>query len=341
MRKNVAGQKISAQMNKISDGTAATSGTTTVFYCIDGGTQGTGSGAVVHEGNGQWTYSPTQAETNGDHIAFTFANDTPAFSQTINVYPVSFDPTDAVRIGLTSLPNSAASGSGGFTFTNSGELDANAVSISGSSDAADNLETVVDTDWTESYNTVNNQWNVTLGGTPNVNVIQVSGSTAAADNMEVVFATDFSTNYSTTNDKWNTRADVISVSGSSTAADNIEMVFDTDFSTNYDTGNDKWQTEADVLSINGDSTSAANLALSTRAIIGGSATATTLSTTQMSTNLTEGTDSHYVGRVVHWLQNSSLHGQASLITAYNGTTKTLTYETVTESPSNGDNFVIV
>jgi len=122
VRKNTASQTIAFQMNATADGSAVTTGTPTVYYTIDGGAQGTGAGASVHEGNGQWTYTPAQAETNGNHVAFTMAL-TNAIAQTVNVWPVSFDPTDAVRMGLTSLPNAAADGAGGLPISDAGGLD--------------------------------------------------------------------------------------------------------------------------------------------------------------------------------------------------------------------------
>lgn len=85
MRRNVAGQRVSAQLVSKSDGSDVTTGTTTVYVTIDG-TQSTGAGTVAHAGQGSWTYAPTQAETNGDHIAFTFKNST-AVSAIVNVYP--------------------------------------------------------------------------------------------------------------------------------------------------------------------------------------------------------------------------------------------------------------
>lgn len=50
-------------------------GTVTVYVTGDGGTQaiGTvGSGLATHEGNGYYTYRPSQAETNFASVAFTF-----------------------------------------------------------------------------------------------------------------------------------------------------------------------------------------------------------------------------------------------------------------------------
>ena len=74
MKKNVAGQKIGAQLVSATDGAAFTS-TVTIYVTRDAGTQAigsVGSGVCTHEGNGYHTYSPSQTETNGDLIAFTF-----------------------------------------------------------------------------------------------------------------------------------------------------------------------------------------------------------------------------------------------------------------------------
>ena len=86
MQKNVAGQKIAFQAISSTDGSAVTSGTPTVYVTVDAGIQGAGGGSTSHEGNGCWTYAPTQAETNGDHVVFTFTL-TGAINQSVNVYP--------------------------------------------------------------------------------------------------------------------------------------------------------------------------------------------------------------------------------------------------------------
>jgi len=85
MKKNTAGQVVIAELVSSSDGSSVTSGTTNVYVLGDGGTQSAGSGTVTHEGNGCWSYAPTQAETNYDHIAFTFVNSS-AISVTVQVY---------------------------------------------------------------------------------------------------------------------------------------------------------------------------------------------------------------------------------------------------------------
>ena len=93
MKKNTSGQVIGAQCITAADGSAFT-GSVTCYVTIDGGTQAVGtvgSGAATHEGNGFQTYAPSQAETNGDHIGYTFIG-TGAVPSTVQVY-TSFPQT--------------------------------------------------------------------------------------------------------------------------------------------------------------------------------------------------------------------------------------------------------
>lgn len=101
MKKNVASQVVGAQMIAAADGSAFT-GAVTVHVTGDGGTQAVGTvgaGACAHEGNGFHTYAPAQAETNFDHVAFTFVG-TGAIPVTVQVY-TSFPQTgdNFARIG--------------------------------------------------------------------------------------------------------------------------------------------------------------------------------------------------------------------------------------------------
>jgi hypothetical protein len=111
VRKNIASQVVGAQLNSKTDGSAVTTGTTTAYVLGDGGTQAAGSvgsGACTHEGNGFWTYVPAQAETNYDHVAFTFVN-TAAVNATVQIYP-SFPQTgdSFARIGAPAGASIAA-----------------------------------------------------------------------------------------------------------------------------------------------------------------------------------------------------------------------------------------
>lgn len=83
MNKDVAGQSVHAGLIQ-PDGMAFT-GTVTVYVTLDGNSQGTGAGTVENEGNGQYTYKPTQAETNADSIGFLFTG-SGALSRHVQVF---------------------------------------------------------------------------------------------------------------------------------------------------------------------------------------------------------------------------------------------------------------
>ena len=87
-------------------------------------------------------------------------------------------------------------------------------------------------------------------------------------------------------------------------------------------------------------TAIANLEKSAGTIVSGAAAAGTLSTTQMTTDLTEATNDHYNGRIIIWT-SGVLQNQATNITDYDGATKMLTYTATTEAPTAADTFIIV
>lgn len=94
MKKNAGSQVIGAQLVAVADGSAFT-GSVTCYVTGNGGTQAAGtngSGACANEGNGYYTYVPTQAETNYDQIGFTFIG-SGAVPVTVNVYTEADDET--------------------------------------------------------------------------------------------------------------------------------------------------------------------------------------------------------------------------------------------------------
>jgi hypothetical protein len=97
---------------------------------------------------------------------------------------------------------------------------------------------------------------------------------------------------------------------------------------------------ADSIRISGSSEAADNLEASAETIVVAAAAAGTLSTTQMTTNLTEATDDHYNGRIIIWT-SGNLQDQATDITDYDGASKMLTFTAVTEAPVAADAFIIV
>ncbi len=98
--------------------------------------------------------------------------------------------------------------------------------------------------------------------------------------------------------------------------------------------------DSDAKAINSNASAASKLAQSADTIETGAAIAGTLSTTQMTTNLTEATDDHFNGRIIIWT-SGVLANQATHIEDYDGATKKLTYTAITEAPTATDTFVIV
>lgn len=118
MKKNVASQKVGAQLVSATDGSAFT-GSVTVAVTGDAGTQATGSvgsGACTHEGNGYHTYAPAQAETNYDLVAFTFTG-TGAVPVTVQIYTLPTTGILAPTVADRTLDVSAT-GEAGLDFNN-------------------------------------------------------------------------------------------------------------------------------------------------------------------------------------------------------------------------------
>jgi hypothetical protein len=123
-RKNVASQSVWAQMNATADGAALTTGVTVkVAYA---GNYGDGAGACTHRGGGLWEYVFDQAETNHDQFGYQF-NHATGVSKGGTIIPTAANPTDAVRFGLTALPNAAADAAGGLPISDAGGLDLDAI----------------------------------------------------------------------------------------------------------------------------------------------------------------------------------------------------------------------
>jgi hypothetical protein len=97
---------------------------------------------------------------------------------------------------------------------------------------------------------------------------------------------------------------------------------------------------SDVTAISTSTAAADKLEASAETMQIGAAEAGTLSTTVMTTDLTEATNDHYNGRLLIWTSGVLIR-QATDITDYLGATGQLTYTAVTEAPSAGDTFIIV
>lgn len=97
---------------------------------------------------------------------------------------------------------------------------------------------------------------------------------------------------------------------------------------------------SNVIQVDGNESAADNLSYSARSIVVITAVAGTLTVTQMTTDLTEATNNHYVGRALIGV-TGALAGQGSTITAYDGSSKMLTFNSMTDAATADDIFVIV
>lgn len=96
--------------------------------------------------------------------------------------------------------------------------------------------------------------------------------------------------------------------------------------------------KSDALRLSGSATAADNLEAGALGLVPGTCAAGS-TTTAIVTNLTEATDDHYNGRVITFT-SGALAGQSTSISDYNGTSKTLTVVQLTEAPADTDSFVI-
>jgi len=109
MLRNVAGQAIGSQVLNLTTGQAFT-GVVTVYVTGDGGTQGigvVGGGLATAEGNGYYTYTPSQPETNYHLVAFTFVG-VGAIPATVQVATI----TEAQQAAIASATITIAIGDG-------------------------------------------------------------------------------------------------------------------------------------------------------------------------------------------------------------------------------------
>ena len=119
LRKNVSGQFIHFAGINATTGAALTGATFSVRRSIDG-TFAAGGGTITEDtGLGLYKCALTQADTNGNDLAFFFTA-TNAIPICLNVLTTAADPSDGVRLGLTALPNAAAAASGGVPVIGTG-----------------------------------------------------------------------------------------------------------------------------------------------------------------------------------------------------------------------------
>jgi hypothetical protein len=212
---------------------------------------------------------------------------------------VDFDPEDAVRLGLTALPNAAADAAGGLPISDAGGLDMDAMNT--------------------NINDIETDTNEIQGKLP---TNKFMGSSDGADDD-----TTLNSILTDTAEIGAAGAGLTDLGGMSTG---MKAEVNAEVDSALDTaipGSPTADSINDVLKTQNDS------------ILKGAAIAGTLSTTEMTTDLTEATDNHFNGSTLKWT-SGVLKDQETDITDYTGATKKLTFTAVTEAPSAADTFII-
>jgi hypothetical protein len=310
VQKNTSGQKIGAQMVSASDGSAFT-GSVTVAVTIDAGTQATGSvgsGACTHEGNGYHTYAPSQAETNGKLIAFTFTG-SGAVPATVQVFTRGFDASAAVvPANVTQFGGSAGTFASGRPEVNASHLAGSSVSTTAAQIGV-NVVTAGGTAWaTVLTNLVSSIWSATT------RVLTAGTNIVLAKGTGVTGLTD------------------LDAAGVRTA---VGLT-----SANLDDQLGDLASAADLATVQGDITTLLGRLIAL-AVATGAVTSGTASATAFPTDLTETADGHWNDAFLV-LTSGDLAGQVKRITGYDGTGKVVTVAGgFTGTPAEGDTFALV
>ena len=364
MKKNSTGQYVGFQMISSTDGSNVTTGSPAVYVTIDGGTQATGGGAKTHEGNGQWTYTCAQADTNGDHVVYTMVL-SGAVSQAVNVYP-----RDYTGAALTAVPwNSAWDAEVQSEVTDAlnaydpptkAELDS-AVAPLATSSALATVDGEVGQILTDTGTTLPDTLADIQGTTFNTSTDSLEAIRDRGD-AEWITATGFATSGALatvdgvvdtilldTNELQTNQGNWLTLTGASThsAADvwaagtrtltGAANITSTDAAVPITAGG---LVSADMTAISTSTTAADNLEASAGTIILGTVTGTPTSTTVEATGLSFVSDDVLIGRCIVFRTGNSA-GEASKIVDYDGTTKTMTVTALAVVPAASDTFVIV
>lgn len=348
MRKNTTGQYVAFQAISKTDGSDVITGTPVVYYTIDGGTQAQTTATAVHEGNGQWSVALSQAETNGDHIVFSFVL-TGAVTQTVNVYTIDADLTNLdVAVSTRSTVAATDIVSGGAITTSGGAV-SNVTLVATTTTNSDMRGT--DSSFLAasapanfgslSINSSGHIARVTLVDTTttNTDMVDVSGLATSADlstvdaNVDAILVDTGTTipasiaalNDISAADVWTYSTRTIT-SGGITQAEVAAAVWNASLSgynTGGSTGKALKQIKEGVISTDG------------------SVDDTSATTTTFVSNLNVTTDGFYHDKILVFISGDLL-GQARHIETYSGSTKAITVSVpLTSAPSDGDEFLIL
>lgn len=109
LRKNTASQNIYFALINATTGAALTGATVASKVSKDGAAQASGSGTVTEDGNGQYHYTPAQAETNSSATGFLFTA-TNAIPVSIHFFTDVVDSNGFASVNTSDFGGTAVTG---------------------------------------------------------------------------------------------------------------------------------------------------------------------------------------------------------------------------------------
>ena len=284
----------------------------------------------------------------------------------LEIEVVSVDKFDAVRMGLTALPNVATGNAGALLVAGTGTA---ALSVSGGvaqADAAKVGGQTASASGTVTFPAATLASTTNITSATGVDITKILGTaistpaTAGVLDVNAKAVNNVSTSGVTTVSAYvgntgaaingstvNTNLDATITSRMASYTQPTGFLAATFPTTVASTTNITSATGVDVTAINGSTAAAARLALSAGVIIPATVDTVTNSHTPTTTefdcdDITEATNDHYVGRVVIFT-SGALIGQATSITDYTqvGGIGRFTVVAMTEAPANNDTLIII
>ncbi len=99
-RRATAGQHLGFNLISVTDGSDLLSATVTVYLAIDGQAQGVATGTVTEKGLGQYDFSPSVADIDGDKISYLFT----ATGAVLRNRTIATVATETAAVGATGRP---------------------------------------------------------------------------------------------------------------------------------------------------------------------------------------------------------------------------------------------
>lgn len=373
LRKNVASQNFTFCLVSTTTGLGVAGASITAYVTKDGAAQGAAAGTSTSQGNGQYNYAPTQAETNATDVGFFFTA-TGCVPCNLDFHTDVVDANGLVSVNMVDIAGSAVS-------TTSAQLGVNVIQVNGTTQTAKDLGASA-TQTGDNFARLGAPAGASVSAdiaaveanavtlVAGVNVTNIGGSALSthaagmipADVRDIVGVAVSTTtaqlgvnavqyNAQTTQTDANglPKVDIVDVAGSAVSTTSAQLgVNVVQYNTQTAATDANNLPKVDVEAINGNVTAPQNIQHTMQAVVRGTCSGGTLTTAVVSSMTSPNTltaTGQLIGRTILFDANTTsaaLQSQASNITnSTTGATPTLTFTALTSAPANGDTFSVV